>query len=76
MIILSILFAATAAAPKAPAPPSAARAVATAKATVRILVPQSVNADGWTQAASGSKKEVMMRDSTGQWIKLRLIENE
>lgn len=77
MVILSILMAtATVTAPEVPAAPSAAKPVATMRATARFLVAQSVTASDWTKVVSGRKQEVIMRDSGGQWIKLRLIENE
>jgi hypothetical protein len=77
MFIVSIAtLAAALSQPDVPVAPRAASPAAKFSASARILVAQSITASAWKDTANSHKRDIVRRDTSGQWIQLRLIENE
>jgi len=73
MMDLLALAASIASAPPARVPP-ASSAVASARASVRILHSGSASLKEWNAAQQGERREILVREADGRTVRLRLVE--
>jgi hypothetical protein len=74
MIVLLALAAAAPSAPPPPADRAPSSAVASARASVRILHSGSASQKDWSDSPPSRKREILIREADGRTVRLRLVE--